>query len=134
MAAPGYQVLFGLGRVRALAALGLVGSMLSLGLIRLLAPTFHLVGAAAGNFGYLIVLGANVAAGRHIGIPIRELARELWPALALVLAAALTGAADPGLASRAAATLVLVASVAWLSFGNGRAKALHSMWRGAPAQ
>jgi len=90
-----------------------------------LAPRFYLAGAAAGNFGYLLVLAASYAAARSLGLrPVRTLIAEVAPALVTLYAAALLTAMEPPTAVRTVATAALLAVALGLSLGSGRASLL----------
>lgn len=80
--APGYYILFSVGQEWKNAAITLFSATLSLGLIFVGSRYFGLVGALAGNVGYLFTLLMIWLGSREIGIELRKYAA--WVALPLL--------------------------------------------------
>jgi O-antigen/teichoic acid export membrane protein len=129
MAGPGYQTLFGLGRVRFLAVFGVIGSVGTLIGIAVLAPRFGVLGAAIANAAYISVLATSLAASKAVGLnPLRALVADMGVPLALLYFAVCISLVQPGLPYRAIAGLVLLAALsvnAWrclVSRGRSRSR------------
>lgn len=128
-AAPGYQMALGFGEVKLLAALGVVGSVLSLVTIALGASRYGLVGAAFGNLPYLAVLGAPARVARFVGLaPWRVLVVDLGlPFIVLFPAAMLT---REGLTARAWLTAALLGACVLFALQRGRRAAAMTILSG----
>jgi O-antigen/teichoic acid export membrane protein len=91
--APGFFILYSLGGARTNATVVLSSGIISLGLILLGARYFGLVGALAGNAGYLLTLVLIICGLRKVGIALRHyLVWVSFPLLGL-LAALIVGVA-----------------------------------------
>jgi O-antigen/teichoic acid export membrane protein len=92
--APGYYILFSVDKVRTNAVVVLSSGIVTLGLILLGARYFGLLGALAGNAGYLATLWLTVVGVRMTGIAIRRYLAwitlpSVWLAVALIVGAVL---------------------------------------------
>ena len=130
--APGYYILFSFGQARTNAIVVLLSGMVSLGLIFLGARQFGLLGAIAGNAGYLGTLWLIVVGLRKTGIPLsRYLSWMALPAVWLIIALIVGAAPDGHLLWRT--VFIVVQGVllalwflndhgksAWMDFGLGR--------------
>lgn len=85
--APGFYILYAVGRAQTNAGVVLFSGALSLALILLGARYFGLLGALAGNAGYLVTLILIAYALRRVGIALgRYLAWVAFPLLGLITA------------------------------------------------